>query len=71
MVIDYSPLKDNVIGCYEMDLSVVYFQLNHEVYQGWLTLVDPTDEREGIMGYLKVSISLCGPGDEPVVHDVK
>ncbi len=23
------------------------------------------------MGYLKVSISVCGPGDEPVVHDIK
>jgi hypothetical protein len=24
-VIDYSPIRDNIIGSYEMDLSVVYF----------------------------------------------
>ena len=36
----------------------------------WLTLTDPTDEREGIMGFLKVSISVLGPNDEPPVHDV-
>ena len=32
-----------------MDLAFIYFQLGHEIYQGWLTLYDPTDEKEGIM----------------------
>ena len=62
--------KDSIIGSYELDLTSVYFSLNHELYQIWLTLTDPTDEREGIMGYLKVSLECLGPNDEPNVHDV-
>lgn len=63
-------MKDSIIGAYELDLTSVYFALNHELYQIWLTLTDPTDEREGIMGYLKVTLECLGPDDEPNVHDV-
>ena len=63
-------MKDSVIGCYELDLTSVYFALHHELYQVWLTLTDPTDEREGIMGFLKCNIAMLGPNDEPVVHDI-
>lgn len=63
-------LKDAVIGQYQMDLTSIYFSLNHELYHTWLTLSDPTDEREGIMGYLFVNVAVLGPNDEPVVHDV-
>ena len=62
--------KDSIIGSYELDLTSVYFALNHELFQIWLTLTDPTDEREGIMGYLKVTLECLGPNDEPNVHDV-
>ena len=62
--------KDSIMGAYELDLTSVYFSLNHELYQIWLTLTDPTDEREGIMGYLKVSLEVLGPNDEPNIHDV-
>jgi hypothetical protein len=33
-------------------------------------LTDPTDEREGCMGYLKVSVCVMGEEDEIPVHDV-
>lgn len=42
-------IKDAILGSYEIDLTSVYFSYNHELYQIWLTLTDPTDEREGIM----------------------
>ena len=42
-------MKNSVLGYYEIDFSTIYFSLHHEIYQGWLTLTDPTDEREGIM----------------------
>lgn len=62
--------RDSIIGSYELDLTSVYFALNHELFQIYLTLTDPTDEREGIMGYLKVTLECLGPNDEPNVHDV-
>jgi hypothetical protein len=37
--------KNPIIGQYELDLSSVYFAINHEFYRTWLTLSDPTDER--------------------------
>ena len=63
-------VKDSIMGAYELDITSVYFSLNHELFQIWLTLTDPTDTREGIMGYLKVSLECLGPEDEPNVHDV-
>ena len=63
-------LKNAINGSYSMDLSAIYFSLNHEIYHTWLTLSDPTDEREGIMGYLFVNVAVLGPHDEPCVHDV-
>lgn len=61
---------DAIIGAYEIDLTSIYFSYQHEIYMAWLTLTDPTDEVEGAMGYLKVTISVLGPKDEPPVHDV-
>jgi len=63
-------LKDAMIGCYEMDLTSVYFAYHHEMYRVWLTLTDPTDQREGIMGYVNIAIQVLGPFDEPTVHDI-
>ncbi len=40
------------------------------MYHTWVTLTDPTDEREGIMGYLFVDIVVLGPHDEEVMHTV-
>lgn len=66
-----SSLFSYIIGSYELDLTSIYFQLNHEYYHTWLTLTDPTDEIEGPTGYLFVNISVLGPGDEPVIHDIE
>lgn len=40
------------------------------MYMTWLTLTDPEDEVDGVMGYLKVNIVVLGPEDEPPVHDL-
>lgn len=66
-----NPLLGNkIIGSYELDLSSVYFSLHHELYRTYLALSDPTDEREGTMGYVLCNIMVLGPNDEPFVHDV-
>jgi hypothetical protein len=36
----------------------------------WMTLTDPTDEREGTMGFLQATITVLGPDDEMPVHDL-
>lgn len=38
------------------------------VCRQWVALTDITDEREGIQGYLKLSIVVLGPDDEQKVH---
>jgi hypothetical protein len=66
-----NPLLGNtIIGQYELDLTAIYFNYNHEFYRTFITLSDPTDEREGVMGYILANIAVLGPNDEPVVHDV-
>ena len=40
-------LGNTIIGSYELDISEVYFSLNHEMYRTYFALSDPTDEREG------------------------
>lgn len=69
------PLTSSLLGTYEIDLSSIYSEEHHELYQTWLTLTDPTDKRyslhiyrEGVMGYLLVNISLLGPNDQPYVR---
>lgn len=40
------------------------------MYRTFLALSDPTDEREGSMGFILANICVLGPDDEPVIHDV-
>ena len=63
-------LGNTIIGSYELDISEVYFSLNHEMYRTYFALSDPTDEREGQMGFILANIAVLGPNDEPIIHDV-
>ena len=71
-VMDYNgPVqKDKLIGTFEMDLTSVYFSLNHEAYQTTLLLYDPEDEDVETTGMLKVNVEVLGPDDEPTIHNV-
>jgi hypothetical protein len=62
-------LSDSFIGNFELDWTNVYFKRNHEIYRAWITLTDPNDEFEGIVGYLLVNIAVLGPEDQVTVHD--
>eukprot|EP00301_Raphidiophrys_heterophryoidea_P013214 c2057_g1_i1.p1 GENE.c2057_g1_i1~~c2057_g1_i1.p1 ORF type:complete len:1364 (-),score=380.71 c2057_g1_i1:181-4272(-) len=64
-----TALRSKMIGSYEFDVMSVYTRPNHEIHRSWLALTDPTDEREGVQGMLRVSISVIGPNDTPVHHD--
>eukprot|EP00736_Rhodelphis_marinus_P012214 Rmarinus@m.21902 len=63
-----SIFKDVMIGAFELDATYIWNQKNHELYRKWVALTDTTDEHEGIQGYLKVSITIIGPGEEPPTH---
>jgi hypothetical protein len=57
------------VGMYEIDLSTVYYQRWHQYYMTWFTLVDPTDVKEGCMGYVKMNIDVLGPDDKPHINE--
>lgn len=40
-------------------------------HRQWVALTDITDEHEGIQGYLKLSITVLGPGDEQHIHSAE
>ena len=46
---------------------MVYDEPEHCFIHKWLLLTDPYDGAGGCKGYLKISINVMGPGDEPKV----
>jgi hypothetical protein len=59
-----SYLKDAMIGCFKLELAYIHDELNHSLLCKWLLLGDAEDCMSGAKGYLKVSISVLGAGDE-------
>ena len=58
---------DSHLGGYEIDLSTVYFNENHMFNKTWFTLFDFEEKLEGCMGFIKATIEVLGPNDEPTV----
>jgi hypothetical protein len=57
-----------IIGSFKLDLGYVYDEPFHSLISKWLLLSDPCDTSAGAKGYLKVTISIIGPGEEyPVI----
>ncbi|XP_014671407.1 PREDICTED: dysferlin-like [Priapulus caudatus] len=57
--------SDSFIGQFQCDVGTVYDKPRHALLNTWLLLSDPADNMAGSMGYLKVSICVLGPGDNP------
>ncbi|EQC29479.1 hypothetical protein SDRG_12727 [Saprolegnia diclina VS20] len=61
-VMDANTLsRAELIGEAQFDVSFIYSNLNHQICNQWLALIAP---RKGIQGYLRVSITITGPGDK-------
>eukprot|EP01029_Cantina_marsupialis_P007661 TRINITY_DN1863_c0_g1_i1.p1 TRINITY_DN1863_c0_g1~~TRINITY_DN1863_c0_g1_i1.p1 ORF type:complete len:1949 (+),score=644.05 TRINITY_DN1863_c0_g1_i1:310-5847(+) len=61
--------RSDLIGCFQFDLMNVYYRKYHEVYEQWVALYDPEDgDDQGIQGYLRLSVTVLGPGDRKHVH---
>eukprot|EP00475_Leptophrys_vorax_P032002 TRINITY_DN4892_c1_g1_i3.p1 TRINITY_DN4892_c1_g1~~TRINITY_DN4892_c1_g1_i3.p1 ORF type:complete len:1239 (+),score=404.15 TRINITY_DN4892_c1_g1_i3:101-3817(+) len=62
-------LRDVLIGAFDFDMSQVYYRKNHEIHKVWVALTDVTGEFQGVQGYLKVSVTVLGPGDKLFIHE--
>ncbi|CAM9162703.1 unnamed protein product [Scytosiphon promiscuus] len=64
-------LRDSLIGSYQFDLLGIYVEKGHEVYRTWVALRDAeSGEETGVQGFLKLSVTVLGPGDRQQVHDL-
>ena len=66
-----SVSNNELIGRFAMDAPLIYrMNTGHELYRQWVPLMDDEDSKDlGVQGYLKVSISIIGPGDKAKVHN--
>jgi len=56
--------KDSLIGSFQFDVGSVYEEDGHSYMHKWVMLTDPANRSKGVQGYIKISISVLGPGDE-------
>ncbi|XP_074642408.1 myoferlin-like [Tubulanus polymorphus] len=56
--------SDALIGGFKCDIGMVYDEPQHTLMNKWLLLSDPDDTMAGAKGYLKVMVTVMGPGDE-------
>ncbi|OQS02130.1 hypothetical protein THRCLA_05475 [Thraustotheca clavata] len=62
-VMDANTLaRAELIGDVQFDVSFIYSHMNHQICNKWLGLTAPG--QDGIQGYLRVSITIVGPGDK-------
>jgi hypothetical protein len=60
--------KDVMIGQFDFNLDMIYSRKNHEYFQQWCALMDPTGESEEQQGYLRVNITVLIGADEMASH---
>jgi hypothetical protein len=69
-VLDANTFSRNVlIGAFDFDIARIYYSDNHEIFRSWVALTDTSGTHQGIQGYLKLSITVLGPGDKQHIHD--
>ncbi len=68
---DSGLIKNTMIGAYAVDATLIYcMNKDHEFYRQWVPLMDDSDPEDvGVQGYLKLSISIVGPGEKAKIHD--
>ncbi|RHY24406.1 hypothetical protein DYB25_000601 [Aphanomyces astaci] len=62
-VMDANTLqRAELIGETSFDVSFIYTKMNHQICTSWVGLCSPGTD--GIQGYVRLSISIIGPGDK-------
>ena len=69
VVKDSDFFSNNHLGGYEIDLTSVYFHKNHMYDKTWFTLFDFEENVEGCIGFVKATIEVLGPDDEPTITE--
>lgn len=57
--------SDSFIGSFKIEIGMIYDEPLHSFINKWLLLCDPEQMSDGHKGYLKISVALLGPGDDP------
>ena len=58
-VMNKGMFRDEMIGCYEFDMTTVYFKENHAIQHQWIALFNPESEDfSEITANLKICISV-------------
>ena len=52
---------------FQCDLGMIYGEPNHSFVNKWLLLCNPDNALDSHKGYLKICVSLLGPGNEAPV----
>ena len=66
-LMDKGFFKDALVGYYEFDLNSIYLREDHALQHKWAVMSNPESEEFGkVTAYLKLSITICGAGDEQV-----
>lgn len=60
--------RDVMIGQFDFNLDMIYSRKNHEYFQQWCALMDPTGESEEQQGYLRVNVTCLIGSDEMASH---
>ena len=59
-------MKDSLIGNFKLDVGAIYDEPEHGFLQKWVLLTTDKDIGSGgTKGYLKISVGVVGPGDDP------
>ncbi|XP_063069858.1 fer-1-like protein 6 isoform X2 [Engraulis encrasicolus] len=56
-------MRSFCIGSFKLDVGTVYSQPGHQFINKWAVLMDSSNVRAGVKGYLKCDISVTGKGD--------
>jgi hypothetical protein len=64
-VLNKGFFKEDTIGVYMFDVTSIYFGKGHAMVHQWIAMSNPEGKDfNEITCYLKLSISVSGPGDD-------
>jgi hypothetical protein len=59
-----------LIGMVVFDARTVYSLPNHEMYRKWVGVMNDKSRNNRYHGFIKLSVTVLGPGDEQATHDL-
>jgi dysferlin len=62
-------LRDCALGFFSLEIGAIYYEPKHTFHHKWLLLTDADDPSLGAKGFLKATLSVLGPDDDPVTSN--